>query len=76
MDFLDKNALFYHRHKGECDAWKRLTNGQGGVLKMYPTFKPSDSKVVVSFLSKVLPLRSINCIREGRGSKLITCCTV
>ena len=52
MDFSDKNALSYHRHKDQCDAWKRLTNGQGGVLKMYPTFKPSDSKAVVAVLAQ------------------------
>ena len=52
MDFSDKNALSYHRHKDQCDAWKGLTNGQGGVLKMYPTFKPSDSKAVIAVLAQ------------------------
>ena len=52
MDFSDKNALSYHRHKDQYDAWKRLTNGQGGVLKMNPTFKPSDSKAVVTVLAQ------------------------
>ena len=52
MDFSDKNALSYHRLKDQCDAWKRLTNGQSGVLKMHPIFKPSNIKAVVEVLAQ------------------------
>jgi hypothetical protein len=43
VDFADKNALSYHKHKDECHAWKDTEIGRAGPrLKMYPTFPTGD----------------------------------
>ena len=51
-DFSDKNALSYHRHRNQCIEWRRMKNGKGGILKMYPTFKPSDTKAAETILAE------------------------
>ena len=51
-DFSDKNALSYHRHRNLCSGWRALHWDKGGVLKMYPTFSPSDTKSVGLILTK------------------------
>lgn len=53
VDFADKNALSYHRHKDECNAWKDTKIGRiGARLKMYPTFPASDQSGVKSIFKE------------------------
>ena len=52
QEFKDKNGLSYHRQKDQCSAWKECEGKSGALLKMYPTFSPSDKKIVKTILKE------------------------
>ena len=50
--FSDKNSLSWHRHTDQCQAWKDMQSGPVRILKMYPTFCPSDGKIYTKILKE------------------------